>query len=192
MSLDFSTKLTLRGALVTLVPVDRAHVEELYRLMADPEVARLTGSVHSSQPTADELRPWTQAQVTSIYERWAVAEDRIVWTILDNATSGRIIGEAVLNDLSPENLSCGFRIWTSGARGRGLGTEATRMVVEHAFAVQGLHRIELEVYDFNPRARHVYEAVGFRYEGTMRQALRYEDGWVDAHLMALLSTDPRG
>ncbi len=191
MGVDFSVKVALRGQLVTLVPVERHHVGELYRLMADPEVARLTGSVHSSRPGAAELQPWTLAEVTAIYERWGSAADRIVWTILDVADGGGIVGEAVLNDLNLENLSCGFRIWIAGAHGRGLGTEATRLVVDHAFHVQGLHRIELEVYDFNPRARHVYEKVGFRHEGTLRQALRFDDGWVDAHLMALLNTDPR-
>ncbi|MCH8611475.1 GNAT family protein [Arsenicicoccus dermatophilus] len=35
------------------------------------------------------------------------------------------------------------------------------MVVEHGLTTMGLHRISLEVYDVNPRARHVYEKVGF-------------------------------
>jgi RimJ/RimL family protein N-acetyltransferase len=38
----------------------------------------------------------------------------------------------------------------------------------------GVHRIELDVYDFHPRARHVYEKVGFMYEGTKRDALRWD------------------
>lgn len=192
MQIGFSTKLALAGDLVTLAPVAQAHVGELHRLMSDPEVARLTGSVHTSSPSAAELQPWTLDQLIEIYGRWASASDRIVWAILENAAGSSVIGEAVLSDLNPDNLSCSFRIWTSGARGRGLGTQATRLVVQHGFDVVGLHRIELEVYDFNPRARHVYTKVGFKHEGTLREALRYDDGWVDAHLMAMLSSDPRG
>src|SRR5699024_5593488 len=116
------------------------------------------------------------------YARWSRAEDRIVWVIVDNA-SGDVVGESVLNDLDVDNLSCGFRIWIAGRHGRGLGTEATRLTMQHAFEQQGLHRVSLEVYAFNPRARHVYEKVGFRLEGTMRDALRFDGGWVDAHLM---------
>ena len=52
--------------------------------------------------------------------------------------------------------------------------------------------MELEVYAFNARARRVYEKVGFRYEGTKRDALCWVGGWVDAPVMSLLSTDPRG
>ena len=55
----------------------------------------------------------------------------------------------------------------------------------------GLHRITLEVYTFNPRARHVYEKVGFVHEGTGREALRFDDGWIDVHRMSILATDPR-
>ncbi len=64
-----------------------------------------------------------------------------------------------------------------------------RLVVRHAFETERLHRVALEVYAFNPRARRVYEKVGFVVEGTMRDALRFDDGWVDAHLMAIIVDD---
>lgn len=51
----------------------------------------------------------------------------------------------------------------------------------------GLHRITLEVYAFNPRARHVYERVGFVHEGTGREVLRFDDRWIDVHHMAILA-----
>jgi len=53
----------------------------------------------------------------------------------------------------------------------------------------GVHRIGLEVYDFNPRARHVYEKLGFVHEGTMRDAIRWDGQWVDRHVMGLLDRD---
>jgi RimJ/RimL family protein N-acetyltransferase len=189
MAISFSDKRILTGARTVLIPVTEHDADELYPLLRDPEVSVLTGSVPSSRPTEAELQPYSLAELRDIYGRWAVAGDRIVWTIRDPDDS-RTLGEAVLNDLDATNLSCGFRIWTAGGRGRGIGTEATRMAVDYAFE-QGVHRIELEVYDFNPRARHVYEKVGFRHEGTKRDALRFDGGWVDAHLMAILSTDPR-
>lgn len=97
----------------------------------------------------------------------------------------------VLNDLDPPNRSCGFRIALVGPEvfGRGLGTEATRLVLAHAFDTVGLHRVSLEVYAFNPRARRVYERVGFVHEGTLRQVLRWDGAWVDADVMSILATD---
>jgi RimJ/RimL family protein N-acetyltransferase len=89
-----------------------------------------------------------------------------------------------------DNRSCSFRILLQGPRffGRGLGTEATRLALDYAFGL-GVHRVELEVYDFNPRARRVYEKAGFRHEGTKREALLWDGSWVDAHVMAILDTD---
>jgi len=185
--LDFTTKPTLNGLLVTLRPVEAGDVPTLRTLMADPKVGRLTGAVHTSggQP---EL--WTPEELTTIYGDWMTAPDRIVWVILDN-DNGAIVGEAVLNRLDQENLSCGFRLWISGATNRGLGTEAVRLSMRHAFDV-GLHRVELDVYDFNTRARHIYEKVGFVLEGTKREALRFDDAWVDCHVMGLLASQWRG
>jgi RimJ/RimL family protein N-acetyltransferase len=45
------------------------------------------------------------------------------------------------------------------------------------------------VFDFNPRARHVYEKAGFVHEGTKRDALRWDGKWIDCHCMALLDRD---
>ncbi len=185
---DFRAKPTLFGLVVTLRPVELADVPTLHALMADPEVGRLTGSVHHSRDEEPEL--WEPEELTTIYRDWMTASDRIVWVILDNH-NGAIVGEAVLNHLDQDNLSCGFRIWISGATNRGLGTEAVRLSMGHAFSV-GLHRVELDVYDFNTRARHIYEKVGFVLEGTKREALLFDDRWIDCHVMGLLASEWRG
>lgn len=175
--LPFVAKPTLVGSLVILRVAERADAAELARV--DQETIRLTGS--HGELHMDQLEQW--------YESRHQQADRIDWAILERAT-GRWAGEVVLNELDVANRSCAFRILLQGPSfyGRGLGTEATQLAVEHAFAV-GLHRVELEVYDFNPRARRVYEKVGFRHEGTKRGALRWEGAWVDAHIMGMLATD---
>lgn len=125
----------------------------------------------------------------SIYEQWSTSDDRLVLAVIDRQTE-TMVGEVVLNDLHEANRSCGFRtlIGPEG-RGKGLGTEATRLIIRYGLRSLGLHRISLEVYDFNPRARHVYEKVGFTHEGTGRDALRFDDRWIDVHYMSILDTD---
>ena len=174
---SFAAKPTLSGSRVTLRPVQRSDAIELAAL--DPETIQLTGT-HGSLGLG-ELEEW--------YATRGDQTDRVDWAIIESATSCWA-GEVVLNNLDVDNRSCGFRILLQGPRfyGRGLGTEATRLAVDHAFAV-GVHRVELEVYDFNPRARRVYEKVGFRHEGTKRDALFWGGVWVDAHQMAMLETD---
>ena len=49
-----------------------------------------------------------------------------------------------------------------------------------------LHRVELELYAFNPRAQHVYARAGFRVEGRRRDAFVFDGERVDAIMMAVL------
>lgn len=179
---DFGRKATLVGDLVTLRPVTPTDLPTLYDALRDADTLRLTGTVRS----LDEPPPWTLGELQEIYLRWMTATDRIAWAVEENAGHS-VIGECVLMDLDERNLSCATRIWLSSHRDRGLGTEAIRLALAHAFEDHGLHRVELEVYAFNPRARHVYEKVGFRREGVRREALHYEGQWIDAELMGLLA-----
>ncbi len=176
--ISFAEKPTLTGDLVVLRPVRVADAPALLSGMLDPEVARLTGTHMKSRP--EELERW--------YASRAEHHDRLDLAIVERAT-GECVGEVVLNDLDPRNCSCSFRIALFGRRffGRGLGTEASRMILGHAFDVAGLHRVELEVYAFNPRARHVYEQIGFVHEGTKRDALCWDGEWIDAYAMAVLA-----
>ncbi|HEX9065878.1 MAG TPA: GNAT family protein [Streptosporangiaceae bacterium] len=178
----FADKPTLTGELVLLRPVQASDAAGL--LAVDAETLRLTGSPQDTGFTLEKLEDW--------YATRAEHDDRLDLSIIERAT-GEWAGEVVLNELSQANESCGFRILLQGPRfyGRGLGTEATRLVVDYAFTVAGVHRIELEVYDFNPRARHVYEKVGFTHEGTKRDALRWDGEWVDCHCLGLLQREWR-
>ncbi len=98
----------------------------------------------------------------------------------------------VLNEWEEENASCNFRILIGpGGRDRGLGTEATRLILRHAFDALWLHRVSLEVYAFNPRAQRAYAKAGFVAEGGRRDALRFDDEWVDAILMSVLAQEWR-
>lgn len=175
----FAHKPTLTGERVVLRPVTVDDVPGLAAMLADPDGRRLTGT-HATF-TGEQLRTW--------YATRAGQADRLDLAVVDRE-SGRYAGEVVLNDLDGDNLCCGFRISLGpAARGRGLGTEATRLVVGYAFGL-GLHRVELEVYAFNPRALAVYEKAGFVREGVRRDALRWDGEWVDAIMMAVLAPDP--
>ena len=176
--LSFAEKPTITGERVLLRPVEVADAAGLAAL--DREALRLTGTQRTA--SLEELQHW--------YATRAGHTDRLDLSIIDRA-SGRWAGEVVLNDLDEANRSCGFRILLGSAefRGRGLGTEASRLTLAHAFEVVGVHRVELQVYAFNPRARHVYDKLGFRYEGTRRQALCWDGHWIDSHVMAMLASE---
>lgn len=173
-------KPTLRGERVVLRPFRPEDVPALWRMLHEPECMRLTGS----------RTPFTPESVEAWYATRNELPDRLDLAIAD-ATTDTCLGEVVLNELDAHNRACNFRISLTGPElfGQGLGTEATRLMLHHAFETVGLHRVGLEVYDFNPRARRAYEKSGFVTEGVRRQALWWEGAWYDAILMSLLAPE---
>jgi RimJ/RimL family protein N-acetyltransferase len=181
----FSVKPTLVGERALLRPFTPEDIDAMGAVLADPDVNRLTGSVHTTAEATgrspvhdDATRRW--------YESRAEQDDRLDLAIVDRATD-RCVGEVVLNHWEPENQACSFRILVGPqGRDRGLGSEATRLVLRHAFTATDLHRVELGVYAFNPRARHVYERAGFVVEGVRRAALVFDGERIDEITMSVL------
>ncbi|MVU81501.1 GNAT family N-acetyltransferase [Nocardia sp. ET3-3] len=157
--------------------------------LRDPEVRRLTGSVNDETAALAPEDPADAERLRAWYSTRATQPDRLDLAVVDLAT-GECVGEAVLNQWDPGNQSCNFRILLApSSHGRGFGTEATRLIIGYGFDKLGLHRISLEVYAFNPRARRAYEKAGFRPEGVLRQSLRYGDQWIDATVMSILAPE---
>lgn len=183
---DFSAKPTLTGEKVVLRPFGDDDLPAIRAVLLDPEARILTGSVHDEAQARAAEAPDEEKFLLEWYRSRADQGDRLDLAVVDKA-AGRCVGEAVLNQWDPGNESCNFRILLGPAgRDRGLGTEATRLIVGYGFERLGLHRISLEVYAFNPRARRAYEKVGFRAEGVLRESLRYNGEWHDATLMSIL------
>ncbi|EGX59998.1 acetyltransferase [Streptomyces zinciresistens K42] len=177
---DFSVKPVLTGELTVLRPFTEADAAVMGAIIEDPEVVRLTGEP-AGDLTPRRLRAW--------YGTRSEQDDRLDLAVTDRAT-GELVGEVVLHDREAAARGCTFRTLIGPrGRGRGLGTEATRLIVGHAFEQLGLHRVQLEVYGHNHRARRVYEKAGFVVEGVRREA-DFRDGlWRDWVMMAVLDRE---
>lgn len=171
-------KPTIVGTRVTLRPLSEDDAAAMHDSQSDRELSRLTGT-HAEFTFDDVARHCRMIQT---------ADDRVDFAI---TVSGRIIGEVVLNAVDRANQTASLRIaiWEKPMRDRGYGTEALELALTHAFDVIKLNRIELEVYAFNPRARHVYEKLGFVVEGVRQEALWWEGKPIDAVCMGLLMRD---
>ena len=178
----FRHQQVLVGDRVRLEPLGPHVLEPYLRMLADPEGRELTGT--HAEFTVEQTVAWLRTR--------SEQHDRADWAAVEPGT-GTFLGEAVLNDLDADNESIGFRIALAGPEvyGRGFGTEINRLVVDHALDDLGLHRIELEVFDTNPRAQRVYEKCGFVVEGRRRDALLWNGVRHDIVTMAILRTDLR-
>jgi ribosomal-protein-serine acetyltransferase len=105
---------------------------------------------------------------------------------------GALAGMVGFHRIDRLNRSTTMGYWlAAGHQGRGIMTTAVRSLVDHAFEVWDLHRIELMAAVENARSRAVAERCGFREEGVRRGAERHGDAWLDLVVYGLLRTDPR-
>ncbi len=177
----------LTGETVVLGQLDETYFDTAWKALQDPVVKRLSGTHATFTP--EQVRTW-------LAERPGL-DDRADLTILrkqDRVHVGDLaLTNLALTNLDLDNRSMAFRIAMNGPEffDKGYGTEAVKLTLDYAFDVVGLHRVSLEVYDFNPRAQRVYEKCGFVREGLQRQALWWDGEPHDVIAMAVLKTDPR-
>ena len=72
---------------------------------------------------------------------------------------------------------------------RGLGRHVLQELMRITFRELGAHRLFLDVYDDNSRARHLYESLGFQYEGVMREAAQRDGHWCNLRLMSIVKSE---
>lgn len=153
------------------------------RWYRDPELARLTRY---------QTRPMTTDETERFFRTRLLSADALAYGICERPDE-RLVGFTTFSSLDADNGSVLFHI-TIGERdawGRGLGSEATALMLEHAFEHLGLHRVALSVFSFNTRAIRSYEKVGFRIEGRLREAILRDGTYWDEIQMAILEDEWR-
>jgi ribosomal-protein-alanine N-acetyltransferase len=77
-------------------------------------------------------------------------------------------------------------------RGRGLGTEAQRLLVDHLFRFTTVHRLEAGTDAGNLAEQKALERIGFTREGVLRHVAFRDGAWRDCVLYSLLRDRPAG
>jgi len=172
------------GEKVYLGPIRRDLARVYQRWMNDLEVAVTLTVLRRVPLTEEDELDWfdaarrdTSSRTFTIYER---PDDRPVGNIglheidFQSGTSevGIVIGER--------------SVW-----GRGYATEALSLLVDYAFTVLGLNQVWLRYVAMNERARQVYDRVGFREAGRLREAVRVGQRRYDLVFMDLLAREFR-
>ena len=153
------------------------------RWYSDPEVARLT-RYQDGPMRADEIERFFASRVLAMDSLTLAVHVR---------PSDRLIGTCAFSQLDGDNGSALYHI-TIGEKdawGHGYGTEATELMLRHAFATLGLHRVALSVFEFNDRAIRSYRRCGFVVEGRAREAIWRDGRWWDELAMSILEPEWR-
>ncbi len=113
--------------------------------------------------------PRTLEQVAEGYG--STATDREVWFTVYECRGWTPIGVTWLSEVSYRDRTASFSIFLGTRnRAKGYGTEATRLMLDYAFTVLGMHNVMLIVAEFNTAGRRAYEKAGFRVFGARTQS----------------------
>lgn len=83
----------------------------------------------------------------------------------------------------------GIVIGNTELLGKGYGTEAIKLIQEFAFNKLNLHKLDLEVREYNHRAIRCYKKCGFVEEGRIRQNFFIDGKYTDTLFMGILKSE---
>jgi len=168
-------KPTLLGNKVILRPFEISDIEYMEECLKDLEVIKLTGSPMD----------FDKELVIKWYSTRNEQVDRLDLAIIDKSNN-IVVGEVVINEYDEVQNSMNYRILIGPmGRNRGLGTEATTLILDYVFLNTDLKQLTLSVYAFNPRAQRVYEKTGFVLDSIDVAELEFEGEMIDSLNMIL-------
>jgi RimJ/RimL family protein N-acetyltransferase len=166
------------GEKIYLRPIDVPDDSEtIAAWLNDPDVTR----------TLRRYLPHTPSGVEEYVRKFAGSDTDIPLAIV--AKEGdRFVGLCSIHGVSHRhrNGSLGLTVGEKSGWGKGYGKEAMELLIRLGFHTLNLHRLSLQVYSFNERAIRLYEKLGFRHEGRLRQDFFLDGVYHDTLNMGLL------
>jgi RimJ/RimL family protein N-acetyltransferase len=156
---------------VSLRPLRLTDASRVRRWMADPAVIKFTVVVPG--PEYGPLLPYTAEEADVYLETLVRDPSRRSFAV---ELDGQHVGNVGLKDYAPDKseAECFIELGERTARGKGVGSRAMTMLLEHAFDTLRLAQIRLGVFEFNRPAIQLYRALGFVDDG--RYGWHFADG----------------
>ena len=176
-------ELIVVGEKVALGPLRHDLAAAYARWMNQLEVRR--GLDYRGVASRQSQETWVEDNL----KRSAEGEPQgVEFTIYDRSDSTPV-GTAGLLKINYANGTAEFGIAIGERRGQGLGTEATRLVLDYAFYVLHLRNVMLKTLGWNRAGLKAYERAGFRRIGVRRRAVVSRGRPTDVVLMDAVPED---
>lgn len=167
------------GERVYLSPINPEDYKIYTKWINDPDVSRNIGSNHQNFSLTKE-KEFLEIICKNDTNFAIIAKD-----------SGLLIGNIGTHTIHEVNRNCeiGIFIGDSEYRGKGYGSEALSIFMDHMFNQINMNSISLLAFEYNKRAIKCYEKLGFKLVGKMRQN-KYLDGeYHDTLIMDILKSE---
>jgi RimJ/RimL family protein N-acetyltransferase len=174
-----------QGELVRLAAVNPETDSKLFATWArDAEYLRMLDT--------SPVRQWSEKQYKKWFKEDLEKENRDEFLFLIRTLENdKAIGFIELDGVhwSHGDAYVGIGIGEREYWSKGYGTDAMNVILRFAFDELNLHRVSLNVFEYNQRAVRSYEKVGFVVEGCERQFLRRAGRRWDMVFMGILRTE---
>ncbi len=171
------------GERVLLRAFDAGDLNALYSFLNDPDTMGLLTDGAVTPATMEDAAGYMRAQT------WP--SGGVYQFALETLAEGQFIGRCGFVQIDRKNRhgEIAIHLGDPRYRGKGLGTDAIRVLCRFGFGELGLHRIWARCFSFNPACARSLEKCGFRPEGVQRQALFRNGQWHDIQTWGLLEQE---
>lgn len=121
----------------------------------------------------------------------AAADAATIRYAIRKKDGGELIGYGIVAHIDRYNRRCRLSVVIGEKRewGKGFASEALRAAIDYSFAALGMNRIGAEIYAVNERSIRLFERLGFKREGVIRESVLKNGVFVDEYIYGLLRRD---
>lgn len=125
------------------------------------------------------------------YYQKAIKGDNLLVLAIIYIKDNRHVGNVSLQNIDWINRCAEFAIIIGEQEytGRGIATEAGKLIVNHGFEKLNLNRIWLGVHEANEAAIKVYKKIGFTEEGRFKQRFFQNGKFYDSIIMSIVKNE---
>lgn len=180
----FGTFPILESDRVILKKIEDSHLEELFEIYHNDHVFTYCGIIPKHNKD-------TVKNMIGHFERDFLKKARIKWGLFTVQEPDRLLGiiEAFNFNQKVNTLSVGCYL-AEQQWGKGLATEALKLLLPYLLHEVNVNRIQAEVMPRNEASKKVLLKNGFLHEGLLRQAALWSGkGIVDLEIYSILQQD---
>ncbi|MDA1129834.1 MAG: GNAT family protein [Chloroflexi bacterium] len=175
---------------VTLVSTTREDVQRLNDWLSDPEVSAVWFGVgDDGKPLHATYSPeGILAGGDDAWDHVFNEDNRVIFSIYsgdgEHIGEGQLLVEWPLMEAQAHMLIGRKDLWHHH-----YGTSALIGLLDHAFGPLGLHRVWVDVAEYNEPGMEMTQHVGFVLEGRLRKTHRRNNEWFDSAILGLLAEE---
>jgi ribosomal-protein-serine acetyltransferase len=165
------------------------------KLLEPTDAAALFTTIEANKTELSQWLPWVESTRSVTDSRTFIEESLRKHKRNENMITGiwhgqKLIGCIGFNEINVHARKAAIGYWLArNYRGKGIITEACRILIAYGFDELRLHKIEILCADQNLKSRAVPQRLQFKEEGTLRNYLRLHDQFVSIIIYSLSRRD---